>query len=392
MVPKPFTIDVPQDVLDDLHERLARTRWPDEVDGAGWDYGTNLSFLQELATYWREQYDWRAAEAKLNEFSHFRAEVDGFGIHFIHERANGPNRRPLLLLHGWPDSFYRYSKIVPMLSDSFDVVVPSLPGFGFSDKPTTRAGVDTAELLMTLMTEVLGYSSFAVHGGDTGSPLAKELAARYPETVSALHLTDIGWDVLFGLDPSTLSPAEKRYLATEEASSKREGAYIMVQGTKPQTLAYGLTDSPVGMAAWIVEKFHTWSDCGGELERSFTKDELLTNIMIYWVTETFNASIRWYYFGSDEDWSGAVDGAWADGAAASETFDWGAPARSSVPAAVALFPEDLPKGAIPPRELGERFLNVVRWTEMPRGGHFAALEEPELLVEDMRAFFGSLPR
>lgn len=380
MAPKPFTIDVPQQTLEDLQQRLARIRWPDEVDGAGWDYGTNLAFLQELTTYWREQYDWRAAEAQLNEFSHFRAEVDGFGIHFIHQRSSAPNSRPLLLLHGWPDSFYRYSKVIPQLTDSFDIVVPSLPGFGFSDKPTTRAGVDTVALLAKLMTEVLGYRSFAVHGGDTGSPLAKELAARYPDAVSALHLTDIGWDALFAFDPATLSPLEQQYLEIEDASSKQEGAYVTIQGTKPQTLAYGLTDSPVGMAAWIVEKFSTWSDCNGDIERSFTKDELLTNIMIYWVTETFNSSIRWYYFGSGDE-------AWTD---TSESSDWGANARPSAPAAVALFPHDLPKGALPPRELGERVLNVVRWTEMPRGGHFAALEEPELLVGDIRAFFASL--
>lgn len=380
MAPKPFTIDVPQQTLEDLQQRLARTRWPDQVDGAGWDYGTNLAFLQELTTYWREQYDWRAAEAQLNKFSHFRAEVDGFGIHFIHQRSNAPNSRPLLLLHGWPDSFYRYSKIVPLLTDAFDIVVPSLPGFGFSDKPTTRDGVDTVALLAKLMTEVLGYQSFAVHGGDTGSPLAKELAARYPDAVSALHLTDIGWDALFAFDPATLSPVEQQYLEIEDASSKQEGAYVTIQGTKPQTLAYGLTDSPVGMAAWIVEKFYTWSDCNGDIERSFTKDELLTNIMIYWVTETFNSSIRWYYFGSGDE-------AWTD---TSESSDWGANARPSAPAAVALFPHDLPKGALPPRELGERVLNVVRWTEMPRGGHFAALEEPELLAGDIRAFFASL--
>ncbi|HEX2907399.1 MAG TPA: alpha/beta hydrolase, partial [Phototrophicaceae bacterium] len=254
---------------------------------------------------------------------------------------------------------------------SFDVIVPSLPGFGFSDQPRQREGVDTIGILVRLMTEVLGYTRFGVQGGDTGSPLAKTMAVRYPQAIVGVHLTDIGYDATFGLDPATLSPAEQVYMAQLEQWSFQDGAYYMIQSTKPQTLAYGLTDSPVGLAAWIMQHFQAWSDCGGDLDSSFTKDELLTNIMIYWVTETLNSSIRWYYAGEAE---------------------WEAPTSERVmaPVGVALFPHDLPPGDPPPRELAERSLNVQRWTRMPRGGHFAALETPELLAEDLWAFFGSL--
>ncbi|MEM8531046.1 MAG: epoxide hydrolase family protein [Chloroflexota bacterium] len=379
MTIQPFTINIPQNTLDDVQDRLARTRWPDEVEGAGWDYGTNLAYLKELAHYWQHLFDWRQQEDQLNQFAHFRTEIDGVGIHFIHERGQGPDPQPLLLLHGWPDSFYRFYKLIPLLTDparfggdpahSFDVIVPSLPGFGFSDRPINRGGVDAEGLLARLMTDVLGYTQFGVQGGDLGGAVAKEMASRYPEAVQGLHLTDI-YDATFFLDPTTLSSAEQMYMAQVEQWSAKEGAYGLIQGTKPQTLAYGLNDSPIGLASWIVEKFHTGSDCGGKLERSFTKDELLTNIMIYWVTETINSSIRWYYDGMNGHWELAG----------------GANVPSDIPVGIALFPADNP----PPRELAERNLNVQRWTIMPRGGHFAALEEPELLAEDIRAFFSVL--
>jgi pimeloyl-ACP methyl ester carboxylesterase len=389
---RPFTLAIPQTALDDLRDRLAHTRWPDEVDGAGWDYGTNLGYLKELVDYWQHAFDWRAQEAKLNQFAHFRGEVDGVGLHFIHERGKGPNPLPLLLLHGWPDSFYRFYKIIPMLTDparfggdpadAFDVIVPSLPGFGFSDWPRQRGGVDTAGLLAQLMTDVLGYARFGAQGGDTGSPLAKEIAARYPDAVTGIHLTDIGWDAALSLDPATLSPTEQAYMAQVEQWSAREGAYVSIQGTKPQTLAYGLNDSPVGLAAWILQHFRTWSDCNGDVEQSFTKDELLTNITIYWLTETINSSIRWYYEGMNADWE-ASEGSNTDWQASTD-------AALGVPVAVALFPKEIPADTPTPRELAERTLNVQRWTPMPRGGHFAALEEPELLAGDIRAFFGTL--
>lgn len=326
--------------------------------------------------YWHNQFDWRAQEAKFNRFAQFRADIDGFAVHYIHERGTGAHPLPIILLHGWPDSFFRFHKVIALLTDpashggdpadSFDVMVPSLPGFGFSDRPHERGGSDTRMLFARLMTDVLGYARFGAHGGDTGSPIAQELALKHPESVVGIHLTDIGWQNRLGADTPNPSEAEQAYRAVLQQWSFNEGGYVAIQGTKPQTLAYGLNDSPAGLAAWIVEKFRTWSDCDGNVERRFTKDELLTNIMIYWATETINSSIRGYYEGMHGQ-PAAVE-------------------RSTVPVGLALFPKDNP----PPRETVERNLNVQHWTEMLRGGHFAALEEPELLVEDVRAFFRPL--
>jgi pimeloyl-ACP methyl ester carboxylesterase len=377
---QPFKIDVPQATLDDLHERLARTRWPDEVEGAGWDYGTNLDYLKSLVDYWQHEFDWRAQEAMLNNFSHFRADIDGLGIHFIHERGKGPNPLPIILTHGWPDSFYRMYKIIPMLTDpasyggdpadSFDVIVPSLPGFGFSDRPHKRNMTlsRTAELWATLMTDVLGYQRYAALGGDFGSGITQLLAASHPESLIGIHVTDIGFYNLYDRQPD-LSEAEQRYLGAQQGWFFQEGAYGMIQGSKPQTLSYGLNDSPAGLAGWIVEKFRAWSDCDGDVERSFSKDELLTNIMIYWVTQTINSSFGYY---RDMNTPKLQPGQ-----------------HIEVPAAFARFPKDIP-GIDPPRELAERHLRIERWTQMPRGGHFAALEEPELLAGDIRAFFHEL--
>lgn len=377
---KPFSIEVPQATLDDLSDRLKRTRWPDEVAGSGWDYGTDLAYLRELVNYWHSQFDWRKQEAALNRFAHFQAEIDGTRLHFIHERGKGPNPLPIVLVHGWPDSFYRMHKIIPLLTDpasyggdpndAFDVIVPSLPGFGFSDRPGAGGMKSTrsAELLARLMTEGLGYQKYAAAGGDIGSRVTRLLALAHPEQLTGIYLTDIGFsrEIVFPTEVPDPSPAEQRFLGSIQGWFMQEGAYAMLQSTKPQTLAFGLNDSPVGLASWIIEKFRSWSDSGGEVERHFTKDELLTNIMIYWVTETISSAARLYY----ED---------------ARTAPLLKPGQYiEVPAGVATFPKDL---TWPPREMGERFLRVERWTEMPRGGHFAALEEPELLVEDMRAFF-----
>ena len=380
---QPFKINIPQATLDDLRERLARTRWPDEVEGAGWDYGTNLQYIKELTDYWQYQYDWRKHEAELNTFAQFKAEVDGVGIHFIHERGKGPNPTPIILLHGWPDSFYRMHKIIPLLTDpagyggnpadSFDVIVPSLPGFGFSDRPRERGAtsIRTAELSTQLMKDVLGYKHFAAAGGDIGSRVTRLLALAHPESLVGIHLTDVGFprEIAFPPDLSNPSAAEQQFLGSIQRWFMQESGYIMIQSTKPQTLAYGLNDSPVGLATWIVEKFRAWSDCDGDIEQRFSKDELLNNIMIYWVTETISSSARLYYEDSH----------------AAPQLKQGK--YIEVPAGVATFPKDL---TLPPRELGERFLRVERWTEMPRGGHFAAQEEPKLLVEDMSAFFHDL--
>jgi microsomal epoxide hydrolase len=378
---QPFTIAVPQATLDDLRERLARTQWPDEAEHSDWNYGTNLGYLKELVNYWQHEYDWRAQEAKLNQFAQFRVEIDGQSIHFLHVRGKGPNPTPLLLIHGWPDSFYRFHNAIPLLTDpesvggnpedSFDVIVPSLPGFGFSERPNFPGGMKSlrsAELLSKLMHEVLGYQRYVVAGGDIGGRVTRLLALAHPEQVLGIHLTDIGFprEIAFPPDVPNPSPAEGRFLGSVGAWYFQEGAYAALQSTKPQTISYALSDSPVGLAGWIIEKFRAWSDCNGEIEKSYTKDELLTNLMIYWVTGTISSSARLYREDSFQSAPQLSVGQYIE-----------------VPAAVATFPKDL---TYPPRELGERFLRIARWTEMPRGGHFAALEVPELLVDDIRAF------
>ena len=372
----PFRIDVPQETLDDLNRRLELTRWPNEIDRAGWSYGTNLAYLKELTNYWQHEFDWRIHEAKLNTFRQFRAEIDGFGLHFVHEPGKGPNPLPLLLTHGWPDSFWRFYKVIPMLTDpvkfggnaedAFDVVVPSLPGFGFSDKPTTP-GTNTqvvADLFARLMSEVLGYTTFAAHGGDLGRGVTEQLARRHRDLLVAIHLTDLPFQYIQELPQSSLSEAEQLYVREVKAWQVEEGGYAAVQATKPQTLAYGLNDSPTGLAAWQIEKFRSWSDCSGDVERVFSKDDLLTNLTLYWVTETINSSFLPYY-----EYRHSVPKK--------------SPSRLEVPTGVAIFPKDI---ARPPREFAERFFDLQRWNQMPRGGHFAALEEPELLVAELREF------
>ena len=382
---QPFTIGIPQETLDDLRGRLANTLWPDEAEHTGWNYGTNMGYLKELVEYWQHSYDWRAQEAKLNQFAQFRADIDGQNIHFLHVRGKGPNPTPLLLLHGYPDSFYRFHKIIPLLTDpesigrspldSFDVIVPSLPGFGFSDRPNFPGGMKSlrsVELLSKLMTEGLGYQRYAVAGGDVGGRVTRLLALAHPEQVLGIHLTDIGFprDITFPPEVPNPSPAEGRFLGSVGMWFFQEGAYAALQTTKPQTISYALSDSPVGLAGWIIEKFRAWSDCDGEIEKSYTKDELLTNLMIYWATGTISSSARLYHEDAFQSAPQLSVGQYIE-----------------VPAGVATFPKDL---TYPPRELGERFLRVVRWTEMPRGGHFAALEEPELYAKDVQAFVSEL--
>lgn len=383
MAVQPYRISVPQPVLDDVRNRLSRIRWPGETENAGWDMGANLDYMREFCAYWQILFDWRRQEEYLNSFPQFRAEVDGIGIHFIHLRGEGPDPIPIVLTHGWPDSFARFLKLIPLLvhpeadsEPSFDVIVPSLPGFGFSDKPTKPGmSFNFADLIHKLMTQVLGYSRYAAHGGDWGGMVTEHLARSYSKWVIGIHLTDVPFYHSFQ-KPSDPTSAEKNFLEKMENFPRTEGAYAMIQGTRPQTLAYGLTDSPAGLAAWLVEKFRSWSDCHGDVEKRFTKDELLTNVMIYWVTSGIDSSFLPYY---DLMHAGAVR--W--GVEAVKSFI----GSSDVPAAFALFPKDL---SSPPREWAERFFNVQRWTEMPRGGHFAAMEEPELLAEDLRLFFGSL--
>ena len=379
---QPFRVQVSDAPLEDLQERLARTRWPDEILDSGWDYGSNLAYIKELVDYWRTRFDWRAQEQAINAFAHFRASVDGLGIHFIHERGKGPNPMPLIITHGWPSSFFELLKITPLLTDpashggdpadSFDVVVPSMPGYGFSDR-TTQGGmniVKIADLWAQLMTEGLGYGRYAAQGGDWGSMVTSRLGFAYPDQLVGIHVTSVaGTHQYLGPGARELSEGERRLLEEWEHWLQAEGGYSHLQGTKPQSLSYGLNDSPAGLAAWIVEKFRSWSDCDGEVERRFTKDELLTNVTIYWVTQTINSSTRLYYEYLHNPWS------------------FNQREGIKVPCAVALFPKEIP---VPPREWAERSYNIQRWTQMPRGGHFAATEEPELLAEDIRNFFRPL--
>jgi pimeloyl-ACP methyl ester carboxylesterase len=381
--PTPFEVRVADPILADLKRRLEVVRLAPEDTHAGWELGTDPVYLRELLGYWREGFDWRERERYLNGFRHFTATVDGTRLHFIHERGRGPAPLPLLLTHGFPDSFYRFHELIPRLtdpashggdaSDSFDVVVPSLPGYAFSEPRPQQGGLfGFGDLLHTLMHHVLGYERFGAHGGDWGSTITEQLARSHGASVAGIHLTDVPfWHAL--RKPRKASLAEKKYLSQIDDFQKRSGAYAMIQATRPRTLEVGLTDSPAGLAAWLVEKFREWSDCGGDVERCYTKDELLTNIMIYWVTGTIGTSFQPY---SDVMSAGAVR--WMKEAARNLV------GSKSVPAAFAMFPKDL---SSPPREWAERFFRVVRWTEMPRGGHFAALEQPDLLAEDIRAFF-----
>jgi pimeloyl-ACP methyl ester carboxylesterase len=366
---EPFEVKVPQAALDDLRERLAATRWPDEIRDAGWDYGANLGYVRELCEYWLEVFDWRAQEERINSFDHFRAEVDGFGIHFIHQRGGGENPVPLLVLHGWPGSFYQMLKVIPLLADpaaSFDVVVPSLPGYGFSDRPKERGmgASRTAELVHRLMTEELGYERYGTRASDLGAGVSQQLALSHPESLIGLHHN--GTNPFVGQIPDDLTEAEKEFVQSAQTWGFQEMAYAMEHSSKPQTLAYGLNDSPAGLAAWIVEKFWRWSDNDGDLEGRFPRDELLANLTIYWVTQTIGSSIRFYY------------------ETARDPGSWG---RVEVPTAMMMSPKDM----FPtPREWVERSYNVERWTDIDRGGHFLEWEEPELVAEDARAFFRPL--
>ena len=376
---RPFTIAVENSVLDDLRQRLADTRWPDEIPNTGWDYGSNLTYIKELVDYWRTDFDWRAQEAKLNAFNHFKSEVDGLDIHFIHEKGKGPNPIPLIITHGWPSCFFEMTKIIPLLADpasyggdaadSFDVVAPSLPGFGFSDHAQDR-GMEiqrVAGMWNKLMSQNLGYPKFGAQGGDIGSGVTARLGFAHSDTLYGIHLTSITRPTPYlGPGSKPVTDAEQALITQRDKWFRDEGGYNHIQGTKPQTLAYGLNDSPVGLAAWIVEKYRTWSDCGGDVEKSYTKDELLTIVTIYWVTQTISSSTRMYFENQKHLWTMEKD------------------QKVPTPAGMAMFPQEISK---PPREWGERSYHVRRWTEMASGGHFAALEEPQLLAEEVRAFF-----
>jgi pimeloyl-ACP methyl ester carboxylesterase len=367
MTARPFRIRVEDEVLADLARRLHRTRWTRLARGDTWELGVSQPYLERLLAYWADGYSWRRQEAQLNQLPQFTADIDGVRLHFVHQRAASPQARALLLLHGWPDSFHRFHKVIPRLSRSFHVVVPSLPGFGFTGRiarsSPEQPNRHDAQLLWRLMTE-LGYRRFVVAGGDGGSVLAQRMAIDHPESVEGIHLTDLGWHAS-KVDRSSLPHHEQKYLDRLKKVFMTDGAYAALQASKPASLAPALSDSPSGLAAWIVDRFHSWCD---DLDGTITPDELLTNITIYWVTSTIGPS---------------MDGYRADAASPSLT-----PAdRVDVPVGLALFPADL--GGIPPRSFAERTLDVQRWTEMPRGGHFAALEQPELYAGDLEAFFAT---
>lgn len=378
---EPFKVAVSDEVLADLRARLERTRFPDEVPATAWEYGSNLAYMREVVDYWRTRYDWRAHEARINRFAQFRAEIDGLGIHFIHEPGRGPNPKPLLLIHGWPGSICEFMDIIPMLTDpaahggdakdSFTVIAPSLPGYGFSDHPRARAmNIQAiADIFFKLMTEVLGFKRFAVQGGDWGAAVTSRMGEVYARSLYGIHINMIAIGPAEGRSAAELTPEEKVFLGNMEKFRTHETGYQWIQGTKPQTLAYGLNDSPAGLAAWIIEKFRTWSDCKGEVESRFSKDQLLTNVMVYWITQTINSSTRLYYEARHHPWRLKPG------------------TRIEAPTAVAIFPGEL---ILPPRHWAERVYNVQRWTEMPRGGHFAAMEEPKLLSDDVRAYFKGL--
>jgi microsomal epoxide hydrolase len=376
----PFTIRVADEVLADLKQRLSRTRLPDEIPGASWDYGTNLQYLRELIAYWREGFDWRAQERRLNQLEQFKTNIDTLDIHFVHRRSGQPGALPIVVIHGWPGSFFEFTKIIGPLTnpaghggraeDAFHFVALSLPGYGFSDKPQERgySPERMARIVATLMAR-LGYSRYGVQGGDWGSVIGRQVAIQDAARVVGLHSNFCNAGPPTGSqDPNAGVPvAELERTRGRQAFMENERGYFQIQATKPQTLGYGLNDSPAGLAAWIVEKFRTWCDCDGDVERRFSKDELLTNITIYWVTQTITSSTRIYY---ENLRSPSSQGG-----------------RVTVPTGCAVFPKEL---LIPPRRWVEARDNLTRWTEMPRGGHFAALEQPDLLVEDVRAFFRTL--
>ena len=361
METEPFSIAIEEGVLADLRERIGRTRWPAPSPEAPWAQGTDLDYLRDLLAYWAEGFDWREQERRLNEVDHFLADVDGVRIHYVHMRHGG---LPLILTHGWPSTFVEHLQLVPYLG-AFDLVIPSLPGYGFSQRPARNTTRDTARRWHRLM-QGLGYERYGAQGGDFGASVTTHMALEEPDRLVGIHLHQIDDRPPAG-GPSP-TPAEREYVAAVEAWDAVERGYSLIQSTKPQTVAYALNDSPAGLAAWILEKWRSWSD---DLD-AVGRDVLLTNLTLFWATETMGSSMRDYY-----------DMRWHRTALAPGT-------RVTVPTAVALFANELVSEGTPPREWAERLYDIRRWTPMPRGGHFAPAEQPALLAQDIAAFFGPL--
>lgn len=376
---EPFSVHVDEAVLTDLRERIRRTRWPEPAPGPAWGQGTDLAYLRGVLRHWADGFDWRAQERQLNAVRHFRADVHGTRVHFVHERARGGRGVPLILTHGWPSLFVELLPLVPLLTDpaahgidgpAFDVVLPSLPGYGFSARPA-RTGITsrhTAAAWHRLM-RGLGYERYGAHGGDFGASVSTFMALDQPDSMLGIHLSTLDVRPYTGAGARPLTPAERDYLAAVGRWEDTERGYSAVQSTKPQTLGYALNDSPAGLAAWILEKWRSWSDSGGDLDAHLPRDLLLTILTVYWATGTITSSMRDY---ADNRWFAEPIG----------RTD-----RVRVPTGVAVFANEFVSEFVPPREWAQRLYDVRRWTLMPRGGHFAAAEQPDLLARDIAAFF-----
>jgi len=381
MRPTPFTLHVPEADIADLRERLARTRFPDQAPAAPWAYGADLAYMRDLVAYWREEFDWRAWEARLNAFPQFKSNLHGIDLHYLHVPGKGPDPKPLLLLHGWPGSVFEFIDIIPRLTDpaafggdaadAFTVIAPSLPGYGLSFAPgQKRMNHDAcADLFDDLMTNVLGFRRYGVQGGDWGASIGSAMGVRHAGSLVGLHLNLLAMRPDATL-PANPSAAERQYAAEMAEWLKEETGYQWIQGTRPQTLAFGLSDSPAGLAAWIVEKFRAWSDCNGAVESAISRDHMLANIAFYWFTGAIGSSFWLYY--------ARLHGTWPipDG----RTVD--------VPVGYAAFPKEIRRA---PRSVAEKaYTDIRQWTPLPRGGHFAAAEQPELLARDVADFFRPL--
>jgi microsomal epoxide hydrolase len=377
---EPFKIDVPAEMLDAIRKKVIAFPWHEMPDDGGWEYGTNLNYMKEFCDYWVNGFDWRKQETRLNQFTHFKSPIDGIDIHFIYEKGSGANPKPLILSHGWPGSIVEFLELIDVLAhpenhggsieDAFDVVAPSLPGFGFSGRPPRPYGPrKMADIFNSLMTNVLGYETYIAQGGDWGGAISSWLGYEHVPACSAIHI-----NILTMRHKDGPQGAEEVAWAEQfEKDQIIQNGYRTQQATKPQTLSYAMMDSPVGVAAWILEKMHGWSDLKGEdIESVYSKDQLLTNIMVYVITGTFNTA-SWIYYGRREEGGRVLS---TQGR------------RVEVPTGCAVFPAELL--AWPPRSYADRIYNVTQWTEMPHGGHFAAMEEPDLLIEDIRKFRRSL--
>ncbi|NAS24725.1 alpha/beta fold hydrolase [Herbidospora sp. NEAU-GS84] len=376
----PFRLEVPEAELRDLRERLARTRWPDKETVDDWSQGVPLAYLRELCRYWAEEYDWRATERRLNTLPQFRTTLDGLGIHFVHVRSPHQDALPLVLTHGWPGSIVEFLKVIGPLTDppahggdaadAFHVVCPSLPGYGFSDKPAgTGWGVERIAAAWIRLMARLGYDRYGAQGGDWGTSITTIIGQQDPGHVAGIHLMP----PLAAPDPATmddLTDAERAALAALERAGEWEDGYSLEQSTRPQTIGYGLVDSPALLCAWIVEKFRSWTDCDGHPENALSRDELLDNLMLYWLPGTGASAARLY---------------WESFKQVQRRFTGATTDVVTVPAGCSIFPKENPRPSR--RWAAKRFTDIRHWNELDRGGHFAAFEQPEAFVDEVRTFF-----